>query len=101
MMDRVGVGAEAAGSRPGRAAIGRPYRFPIPVHGHAIRPSPGPRLEIQLCPIADDTKRIRGGVDGLDLVGQNGASPLLALNAASLKRRPDDDQRNKPESYES
>src|ERR1700693_895860 len=100
MMDRVRVGAEAAGGGSTRASVDRPHRLVISVDGHAIGAAPRPRLQIELCPVPDNAVGIGAAVDGLNLVCLRGASPLLPLNAASLQRNPDDYQRNEPGSHE-
>ena len=93
MVDRVRFGAETARGGPGRASVGRPHRLAIPVDGDAVGAAPRPCLQIQLCPIPDHAIGIGAAVDRLNFVGLRGASPLLRLNAGSLQRNPDDDDR--------
>src|SRR6266850_4414 len=99
MVDWVRFRAEAARDGPGRASIGGPHRFAIPVDGHAVGAAPRPSFHTELCPIPDDAIGIGAAVDGLNFIRQSGASSLLRLNAGSLQRNPqDDDQGGQPES---
>ena len=67
-MDRVGLGAEAAGCSPRRAAVGGPHGLAITIDGDAVRAAPGPLLLRQLPPIADDAIGIGAAVDRRDIL---------------------------------
>src|SRR5438445_410173 len=93
---RVGLCAEAAWRSAWRASIGGPYGLAVAVDGHAVGAAPRPALRL-LGPIPDDAIGIGATVDGRNFVRLSGASARLRLNARSVHREQDGDQRHQRE----